>query len=54
MFEQFIKPVVAIVSIFLVLLLVGPDFFPVTNIDEAGMTVLLLYFMEKYFGVTII
>lgn len=54
MFEQIMKPLAGIVTVFLVLLLIGPDFFPITNLDEAGMTVASLYLAEKYFGVKIV
>lgn len=52
--SEIIKAIAGIISLILIVFLIGPDFFPMTNIDEAVMTVITLYLVEKYFGVKII
>lgn len=52
--SEIIKAIAGITSIILMVFLIGPDLFPVTNIDEAGMTVLVLYLLRTYFGVKIL
>ena len=52
--SEIIKAMAGLTSLILIVFLIGPDFFPMTNLDEAGMTMITLYLLEKYFGVKLI
>lgn len=54
MMEQLIKALFLIIVIFLTVVLVMPDMFPFTNLDEAVITIIVAKILEDQFGMNIV
>lgn len=49
-----VKALFLILAIFLIVVLILPDFFPFTNLDEAAVTLLLAKILDEQFGMKIL
>ena len=54
MIEQLIKLLFLLLACFIIVILILPDFFVFTNLDEAALTILLAKIMEDQFGMEIV
>jgi hypothetical protein len=54
MMEELIKLLFLLLALFLIVVLILPDFFPFTNLDEAAVTLLLAKILQDQFGMDIL